>query len=188
MSTYTKTIMDYETYISNKEFVLVITIPSVLLTIVYLAFLNYWELLGVNHWILLIFLVVMFVLSFVLKQMNEININVNNLYTKTILKSFSYYTDNANFANDKYVRKMSWVFKLYNQSSNPKINHIILNLDNKIKLLIDEDNKINGFGYVATKACYDVIIEEINKAEQEINEIKNLKSLEITNHFRSVIN
>ena len=41
---------------------------------------------------------------------------------------------------------------------------------------------------MVTKACYDVIIEEIKKAEQEINEIKKLKSLEMTNHFRRIIN
>lgn len=79
-------------------------------------------------------------------------------------------------------------FNLYNQSSNPKINNIILDLDKKIKLLIDEDNKINGFGYIVSRTCYDVIIEEINKTEQEINEIKKLKSLEMTNHFRNIIN
>jgi len=63
-----------------------------------------------------------------------------------------------------------------------------LDLDNKIQLLINEDNKINGFGYVVSKECYDVIIEEINEAEQEINEITKLKRLETTNHFRSIVN
>lgn len=63
-----------------------------------------------------------------------------------------------------------------------------MDLDNKIQLLINEDNKINGFGYVVSKECYDVIIEEINEAEQEINEITKLKRLETTNHFRSIVN
>ena len=38
-----------------------------------------------------------------------------------------------------------------------------------------------------TRACYDVIIEEISKAEQKIIEIKNNKKNEMINHFRSVI-
>ena len=63
-----------------------------------------------------------------------------------------------------------------------------MDLDNKIQLLINEDNKINGFGYVVSKECYDVIIEEINEADQEINEITKLKRLETTNHFRSIVN
>ena len=139
-------------------------------------------------WSIPIFFVVIFLLSCTLYKLNKTYYSVNGLYAKTILKSFLYYSDTGFISEDQNMCKLWRFFNLYNQSSNPKINNIILDLDKKIKLLIDEDNKINGFGYMVSRTCYDVIIEEINKTEQEINEIKKLKSLEMTNHFRNIIN
>ena len=186
-----ETIKNYEKYFLYRGWWGLISC----LSSIFAALLIYFNIINIYFkfppsvsWLIPIFFVAIFFVSCVLYKLNKTYYSVNGLYAKTILKSFLHYSNTGFISKNQCMRKLWWFFNLYNQSSNPKINNIILDLDNKIKLLIDEDNKINGFGYVVTKACYDVIIEEIKKAEQEINEIKKLKSLEMTNHFRRIIN
>lgn len=47
---------------------------------------------------------------------------------------------------------------------------------------------IEGFGYVVTRNCYDIIIEKINEAEDKIKKIKDKKNDEMINHFRNIVN
>ena len=104
-----------------------------------------------------------------------------------MLESFYhyYYPNRATAIQDKNVDKIS---KLFFWGSNSQIADILLDLDKKIQLLIDEDNRINGFGYVVTRNCYDVIIEKINEAEEKIKKIKDKKNDEMINHFRNIVN
>lgn len=182
-----ETIKNYENYLSHKSGIGLLMYGSFMLTAMPIYILiSISKSPVIDNWLILIFLVV-FLILWILYKLNKTYYSVDGLYPQTILKSFLHYTD-AVFLTDQYICKLSRFFKLYNQSSNSKINNIILDLDNKIQLLINEDNKINGFGYVVSKECYDVIIEEINEADQEINEITKLKRLETTNHFRSIVN
>lgn len=181
-----ETINNYESYLCYKNMIGFVMLASLIIIAFLIWLIIFFQETQISlEWLIFVFI---FLTSCVFYKLNKVYYSVDSLYTKTILKSFLHYSDTDFVSGNSDICKLSRFFKLYNQSSNPKINNIILDLDNKIRLLIDEDNKINGFGYVVTKACYDVIIEEIKKSEQEINEIKKLKSLEMTNHFRRIIN
>ena len=180
-----ETINNYESYLCYKNIIGFVMLSSLIIIVFLIWLIIFFQEKQIS--LELLIFVFIFLTSCVFYKLNKVYYSVSGLYPQTILKSFLHYTD-AVFLADQYICKLSRFFKLYNQSSNSKINHILSDLDNKIQLLIDEDNKINGFGYVVSKECYDVIIEEINEAEQEINEITKLKRLETTNHFRSIVN
>lgn len=129
----------------------------------------------------------------IVKKINKSCVYIDNLYAKTMLESFlHYYPDNKiDACQPKYMDKISKLLTnipFNNSQYSSEIINMLLVLDNKIQLLIDEDNKVNGFGYVVSKVCYDVIIEKINKTESKILEIKNQKKNEMTNHFRNIVN
>ena len=198
----TKTSRNYKKYLSHEKNISflcdtsIFFLTSSLSTIVFVFF-KFENLIDTLKFILCFLAIVILSIVLCCYIANKFYFNAKNtkLYELTMFKSFChyYYPHNTILAEqDNYEDQMSklfWLFKnTYNSSQyNSKITDILLDLDNKIQTLIDEDNKVNGFGYVITRACYDVIIEEISKAEQKIIEIKNNKKNEMINHFRSVI-
>lgn len=148
---------------------------------------NLYEFLKIMSFISLFVLVNVILTKFFLKTISKYCIHIDNLYANTMLESFYhyYYPNRATAIQDKNVDKIS---KLFFWGSNSQIADILLDLDKKIQLLIDEDNRINGFGYVVTRNCYDIIIEKINEAEDKIKKIKDKKNDEMINHFRNIVN
>ena len=202
MKISTKTIRNYKKYLSYENNILFlcaifIFLLSITLSIIVVDFFKFKNLIDTLKFILCFLAIVILSIVLCCYITNKFYFNAKNtkLYELTMFKSFChyYYPHNTIIAEqDNYEDQMSnlfWLFEnTYNSSQyNSKITDILLDLDNKIQNLIDEDNKVNGFGYVVTKACYDIIIEEIIKAKQKIIEIKNNKKNEMHNHFRNVI-